>query len=35
MDTTARTYRYLDEEEINAAKKASEKEKKDKKGGGK
>jgi type IV pilus assembly protein PilO len=31
MDTTARTYRYLDEEEINAARKAIENEKKGKK----
>lgn len=34
METTARTYRYLDEEEINAAKKAAEKEKAKLKGGG-
>jgi type IV pilus assembly protein PilO len=35
MDTVARTYRYLDDEEINSAKKASEKDKKSKKSGGK
>lgn len=31
MEATAKTYRYLDEEEINAARKAAEKEKKDNK----
>jgi type IV pilus assembly protein PilO len=34
MDTIAKTYRYLDEEEIGAAKRALDKEKKDKKTGG-
>jgi type IV pilus assembly protein PilO len=34
MDTIAKTYRYLDEEEISAAKRVLDKEKKDKKTGG-
>jgi type IV pilus assembly protein PilO len=35
MDTTAKTYRYLDEEEINEVRKAAEKAKKDSKAGSK